>query len=248
MCLRSVVSDVVIGCMLITATFTRVCVAHEISDNMSVTNANVVAEVIYRKFVLSDEKSVLVFREINREKNVSKLKIYMKDSDPYVLRHVVFRLGELDSDESRKYLRELWQRIRTPTAQLSNQALADPIYKAALYHQVLRIFGGDSIHIDLLIPLIENTSLAVRADTAKSLGLINNPRSVIYLCELLSDDEYHVALKAIQSFESMEVDDVKRGYLIKYLKVLTLTRKPAFPDISHRLQNLLERLPKNIAD
>jgi HEAT repeat protein len=125
--------------------------------------------------------------QFNDERAIDYLLEFLKDSDPEVIAHAAFGLGEL---KARETLPELMKLLKHPVEMVRNLsacAIADIASQK------------DKVLLQPLIELLTDEKTLVRIAAIEALGQLRNPKAVSPLIDLLQDSNTGVRYRVIQA-------------------------------------------------
>lgn len=231
---------------------------HEISANRSnsgvkvPTNANQiqveVANATTQYFVENSGSheiapSTSIFRIIEKESNVSKLLPFLQSEDVFEVRYTIDRLSEINTDESRRVLLDLWAQVEPYNSDPFFLVFENPITSTKLSHAVLRIDPEINRAISYLWSQVESENSVVRWDVAKAIGEVGDEQFVSIMSKLGSDQDIDVAYATIGSLEERSMSG---GDATESLQVLnSIVNESPHNEIVEYALALISRILKN---
>lgn len=145
--------------------------------------------------------STSIFHIIEKETNVSMLLRFLKSEDVFEVRYTIDRLSEINTDESRQVLMDLWAQVEPYNSDPFFPIFENPITSTRLSHAVLKIDPEISRARSYLWSQVESKNSVVRWDVAKAIGEVGGEQFVSIMSKLGADRDMDVAYAAISSLE-----------------------------------------------
>lgn len=161
--------------------------------------------------------STSIFRIIEKETSVSMLLRFLQSEDVFEVRYTIDRLSEINTDESRQVLMDLWAQVEPYKSDPFYPVFENPITSTRLSHAVLKIDPEISQARSYLWSQVESRNSVVRWDVAKAIGEVGGEKFVSIMSKLGADRDIDVAYAAISSLEERSMSGDNATELLQIL-------------------------------